>query len=125
MMENDIFVSEYLKNLNTVPADNFPQVPEEPQEDLFDGVSKDVLDLQDLEQKLNDVNTALTNFESKSNQWHNFLIQSKNDTDFDAELLKQYETDQAATLASINKIKGLLLQINTEMSVLKDTLKQD
>lgn len=124
-MGDDIFVSEYLKSLNAVPAENFPLVPEEPEEDLFDGVSKDILDLQDLEQKLNDVNTALTNFESKSNQWHNFLIQTKNDEDFDPELLKQYETDQAATLTSINKIKGLLLQINTEMSVLKDTLKQD
>lgn len=124
-MGDDIFVSEYLKSLNAVPAENFPQVPEEPLENTFDGVSKDILNLQELEQKLNDVNTALTNFESKSNQWHNFLIQTKNDEDFDPELLKQYETDQAATLTSINKIKGLLLQINTEMSVLKDTLKQD
>lgn len=124
-MENDIFVSEYLKNLNVVPSSTLPQMPVEEQQELFDGVSKDVLDLQDLEQKLNDVNTALTKFEAKSNEWHDFLIQTKNDADFDAELFKQYEIDQAATLTSINKIKGLLLQINTEMSVLKDTLKQD
>lgn len=124
-MGDDIFVSEYLRSLNTVPSSTLPQIPQEPQEDLFDGVSKDVLNLQDLEQKLNDVNTALTNFEAKSNQWHDFLIQTKDDEDFDPELFKQYETDQAATLTSINKIKGLLLQINTEMSVLKDTLKQD
>lgn len=124
-MENDIFVSEYLKNLNVAPSSTLPQMPVEEQQELFDGVSKDVLDLQDLEQKLNDVNTALTKFEAKSNEWHDFLIQTKNDADFDAELFKQYEIDQAATLTSINKIKGLLLQINTEMSVLKDTLKQD
>ena len=124
MDENDIFVSEYIKNLNAVPADNFPVQPIEPEEDTFDGVSKDVLDVQDLEQKLNDVNKALTDFEVKSNEWHEFLNQTKDSMDIDAELFKQYEIDQNATLASINKIKDHLLQIKCELSTIKDTLKQ-
>lgn len=122
---NDVFTQTYVQNLNpvTTPAQSFPPDPAV-QGEVFDGVSKEVLNLEQLETKLNDINTALTNFESKSNEWHNFLIQSKNQTDLDPETFKQYEADQATTLASINKIKGLLLQINTQMSVLKDTLKQ-
>lgn len=124
MDENDIFVSEYIKNLNAVPADTFPEQPVEPVENTFDGISKDVLDVQDLEQKLNAVNTALTNFEAKSNEWHDFLNQTKDEMDIDPETFKQYEIDQNATLASINRIKDHLLQIKSELSTIKDTLKQ-
>lgn len=122
---DDIFVSEYLKSLNAVPSSILPQIPEEPQENTFDGVSKDILNLQDLEQKLNDVNTALTNFEAKSNEWHDFLIQTKDDMCVDEETFKQYEIDQNATLASINRIKDHLIQIRSELTTLKDTLKQN
>lgn len=123
MVIDDIFVNAYVKNLNAVPATTFP-TDEVEQEEVFDGVSKEVLDLKDLQQKLNDINTALTNFEVKSNEWHDFLIQEKENADFDTELFKQYETDQAATLASINRIKDHLIQIKNQMSTLKDTLKQ-
>lgn len=124
-MIDNVFTQTYVQNLNpvTTPSQTFPPDPAV-QGEVFDGVSKEVLNLEQLETKLNDINTALTDFESKSNQWHNFLIQSKNETDLDPELFKQYEADQTTTLTSINKIKGLLLQINTQMSVLKDTLKQ-
>ena len=123
-MNDDIFVSEYLRNLNAVPSSTLPPIPEDPQENTFDGVSKDILNLQDLEQKLNDVNKALTNFETKSNEWHDFLIQSKDEMDFDSETFKQYEIDETATLASINRIKDYLLKIKSELTTLRDTLKQ-
>lgn len=122
---DDVFVSEYLKNLNAVPSSTLPQIPEEPLENTFDGVSKDILNLQELEQKLNDVNTALTNFEVKSNQWHDFLLQIKDEMDVAEDTFKQYEVDQNTTLASINRIKDHLLQIRSELTLLKDTLKQN
>lgn len=125
MNDNDIFVNAYVQSLNAVPSSTFPSDPEiEMQEQVYDGVSKDVLDIHQLEQKLNDVNTALTNFEVKSNEWHDFLLQTKDSMDVDTELFKQYETDQATTLASINKIKDHLIQIKNELTTLKDTLKQ-
>ena len=125
MNDNDIFVNTYVQSLNTPPSSLIPPdyTPQE-QEQVYDGVSKDVLNLQQLEQKLNDINTALTNFEAKSNEWHDFLIQQKDDMDIDPETFKQYEVDQTSTLASINRIKDHLLQIRTELSTLKDTLKQ-
>ena len=125
MNENDIFVNAYVQSLNNAPSALIPPDYTDDQiEDVYDGVSKDVLNLQDLEQKLNDINTALTNFEAKSNEWHDFLIQQKDDMELDAETFKQYEVDQTSTLASINRIKDHLLQIRTELSTLKDTLKQ-
>ena len=123
-MIDDVLVNAYVQNLNATPADTFPEQPANPEAELFDGVSKDILDLQDLAQKLNDVNKALTDFEVKSNEWHDFLIQQRDSMDIDVETFKEYETDEKSTLTSINKIKAYLLQINNEMTVLRDTLKQ-
>ena len=125
MNDNDIFVNAYVQSLNSAPSALIPpDYTDEQMEQIYDGVSKDVLNIQELEQKLNDINTALTNFEAKSNEWHDFLIQQKNDMDIDPETFKQYEIDQTSTLASINRIKDHLLQIRTELTTLKDTLKQ-
>ena len=116
-MIDDVLVNAYVQNLNAVPAETFPEQPANPEAELFDGVSKDILDLQDLAQKLNDVNKALTDFDVKSNEWHDFLIQQRDSMDVDIETFKEYETDEKSTLTSINKIKAYLLQINNEMTV--------
>ena len=126
---NDAFQQQientYLQMLNSTPSTMIPQAPPQPTiADTFDGVSQDVINLKDLQQKLNDVNKSLTEFETKSNQWHDFLIQSRGQLDVDPETFKQYEVDQQNTLLSINKIKNLLLQIKSQLGVLKDTLKQ-
>lgn len=124
-MMTDVFDNAYLSMLNATPSTLLPTPPEaEPVEETFDGVSKDLLNLQDIELKLNDINTALTNFEAKTNQWQQFMIANKSELAVDDESFKSYELDEKATLESINKIKGKILQINSEISVLKSALKQ-
>lgn len=120
----DIFDNTYVKMLNATPSSLLPEPPPEPEEETFDGVSKEVLDLQQIERKLNDINTALTNFEVKSNEWHDFLINNKSELAIEGEVFENYEQDEKDTLASINKIKTKLLEIGAELTVLKSTLKQ-